>query len=400
MRLSCGSSFNMISILRRNITCCCLSADYAAPHGISRSFCLRIFSTSNERDVITSAAIYDLLRNKHQFSAKVAAKAASVLDRVKVKHPENCEATLSFLRESGFSNTQLEKMVNSVPTVLFGSLEGSIKPKIKVFQNIGFRSEDIPIIISSNPILLRLNLSNRVIPLLSMAKGLLGNDEAFSRFCRRSGWALSRDLEKTILPNIELLKSYGVPMERIIKFMCTFPRTLMYNPENFMKSVEKAEEMGADRKSHMFIYSVRAVSQMSCKTLELKLQALRQFGFSESDIRATFQKSPYVFSSSVDRLKKTKDFLLATGKYDMSSIVKNPMALLFSIERRYNPRCKTLQLLESRNLIEKWPSLSGLFLMSDKAFFDKFVGPYLSELNNVYPTESSMGGIYEKTKVT
>ncbi|XP_051150253.1 uncharacterized protein LOC127264776 [Andrographis paniculata] len=233
-----------------------------------------------------------------------------------------------------------------------------------------------------------------------MAKGLLGNDEAFARFGRRIGWSLAKDMEKTILPNIELLKSYGVPMERIIKFIYTFPRSLMVKPENFMKFVEKAEEMGADRKSQMFIYSVRSVSQMSCKTLELKLQTLRQFGFSESDIRATFQKSPYVFSSSVDRLKRTKDFLLATGKYDMSCIAKNHTALLYSIEQRYMPRCKTLQVLESRNLLEKWPSLNMLSRMSDDKFFLKFVYPYLSELNNLYPTVSSMGGVNEDTKVS
>ncbi|XP_051139413.1 uncharacterized protein LOC127257130 isoform X2 [Andrographis paniculata] len=307
---------------------------------------------------------------------------------------------LSYLQQRGFSNTQMEKMVKVWPELLLARFDNSIEPKIKVFQYMGFSSKDITVMISANPSILKINLNSRIIPLLSLLKGSFGNNEAVAKFMSRMGGCVSSDLKRTMLPNIELLKCYGVPMERIIKLMYTFPRCMMLNLKIFKKAVEKAEEMGADRKSQMFIYTVQSVSQMSGKTMELKLQAFRNFGFSESDILATVQKAPSLFSSSVDRLKRTIEFLLATGKYDMSCIGKYPTALSYSLEQRYKPRCKVLQVLESRNLIEKWPSLSMLSLMSDEKFFEKFVGPYLSELNNVYPIESSVGSVEEETKVS
>ncbi|XP_051139370.1 uncharacterized protein LOC127257104 [Andrographis paniculata] len=377
----------MISILRRKITCC-LFADYASPHCIARSFCLRLFSTSNEGACVSSAAIFDLLQQKHHFSAEVATKAASVLNRV--KDTEKCNSMLSYLQQRGFSNTQMEKMVKVWPELLLARFSNSIEPKIKVFQDMGFSSKDITKIISANPSILKVNLNSRVIPLLSMLKGSLGNNEAVAKFVSRSGWFVTVDFKRTMLPNIELLKSYGVPMERIIKLMYTFPRCMMLNPESFRKSVEKAEEMGANRSSRMFIHAVQALCQMSDNVLELKLKALRNCGFTESDILVLFQKSPSVVVMSADNIRTTKDFILSNGKYGMPCILNNPAALSCSIEQRYKPRFQTLEILENRSLIKYWPTLASLCQMSDEKFFERFICPYSSELKNACTADSSL----------
>ncbi|XP_051139987.1 uncharacterized protein LOC127257560 [Andrographis paniculata] len=368
----------MISILRRNITC--LFTNYASTHSIYRAVYLRLFSTSNEEEYASSAAIFDLLRHKHQLSAEVATKAASVLNRV--KDLDQCDSILSFLTKSGFSNAQVEKIVESRAVLLFASLEDSVKPKIRVFQGMGFCSEDIARIISTNPKLLHSNLNSRVVPLLSMVKSLVTDEDAIAKFGRRSGWSLTCDLKRSILPNIEILKSCGVPMERIIKLMYTYPRCMMLKPERFRMSVERAEEMGANRNSKMFIYALRVVSQMSAKTLELKLQGLRDCGFTESEITAIFQKAPSVFCLSVDGVKRTKDFVLSNGKYDTRCIVNSPTILTGNLEKRFKPRFQILEKLEAKKLIKRWPSLSTLHQLPDEKFYETFVGPYLSELNN------------------
>ncbi|XP_051139374.1 uncharacterized protein LOC127257107 [Andrographis paniculata] len=249
----------MISILRRKITCC-FFADYTSPHSIPRSFFLRLFSTSNKEACVSSAAIFDLLRHKHQFSAEVATKAASVLNR-RLKDTEKCNSMLSYLQQRGFSNTQMEKMVKVWPELLLARFDYSIEPKITFFQDMGFSSEDITEIISANPCILRINLNRRIIPLLSMLKGLLGNNKAAAKFLIRSGWFLT---------------------------------------ESFRKSVEKAEEMGVNRNSGMFIRAVRTLAELSGNVLEHKVQALRNCGFTESDILVLFQKAPSVFVMSAD----------------------------------------------------------------------------------------------------
>ncbi|XP_051139373.1 uncharacterized protein LOC127257105 isoform X3 [Andrographis paniculata] len=285
----------MISILRRKITC----SFYASPHCITRSFCLRLFSTSNEGACISSDAIFDLLRKKHRFSAEVATKAASILNQ-RVKDTEKCNSMLSYLQQRGFSNTQMEKIVKVDPALLLARLDYNIEPKITFFQDMGFSSKDITEIISANPCILRINLNRRIIPLLSILKGLLGNNKAVAMFMSKSGWFVGCDLKTTMLPNIQILKSFGIPMDCIIKFLCTYPRCFLLKSEIFRKSVEKAEEMGVNRNSGMFILAVRCLAQISSNVLELKLQGLRNCGIAESDILVLFQKAPYVIIMSVD----------------------------------------------------------------------------------------------------
>ncbi|XP_051139372.1 uncharacterized protein LOC127257105 isoform X2 [Andrographis paniculata] len=297
---------------------------------------------------------------------------------------------LSYLQQRGFSNTQMEKIVKVDPALLLARLDYNIEPKITFFQDMGFSSKDITEIISANPCILRINLNRRIIPLLSILKGLLGNNKAVAMFMSKSGWFVGCDLKTTMLPNIQILKSFGIPMDCIIKFLCTYPRCFLLKSEIFRKSVEKAEEMGVNRNSGMFILAVRCLAQISSNVLELKLQGLRNCGIAESDILVLFQKAPYVIIMSVDNVRRTKDFILSNGKYSMSSILNNPASLSCSIEQRYKPRFQTLEILENRSLLKSWPTLPTLFKMSDEKFLERFIRPYSSELKNACTADNSL----------
>ncbi|KAK6115445.1 hypothetical protein DH2020_007714 [Rehmannia glutinosa] len=76
---------------------------------------------------------------------------------------------------SGFSNTQLEKVVKYRPEFLSANLEKIIKPKIKIFQDLGFSSDEISDIVSKEPLVLHCSANNRLIPSLFVLKGLLGS---------------------------------------------------------------------------------------------------------------------------------------------------------------------------------------------------------------------------------
>ncbi|KAL2489570.1 uncharacterized protein Fot_42862 [Forsythia ovata] len=82
--------------------------------------------------------------NSLPFSHETASQVAYVLTRI--KNLENSDS-ISLI---GFSNTQLEKAVKSHPGVLlYASLDNTIKfkPKIKIFQDLGFSANDIAEII-------------------------------------------------------------------------------------------------------------------------------------------------------------------------------------------------------------------------------------------------------------
>ncbi|KAK6116130.1 hypothetical protein DH2020_008399 [Rehmannia glutinosa] len=303
------------------------------------------FSTSGAKQTVTHPTVSEFLLHKHQFSPEAASQVASVLTRI--KNPEKSDSILSFLKQSGFPKTLIEKIVKSRPELLSANLEKTIKPRIKIFQDLGFSANDIVKVISGNPWFLRTSLIN-------------------------------------LAPNVEFLKNCGVAMEQIIWAMYYFQRFMLSNPERMKKFVEKADEMGVSRSSKMFIHAVRVISSMNENTWELKLRILRDLGFSEDDMAEAFRNAPLVFGVSEEKIKEVKELLLATGKYNMSCIVNNPVSFMYSVEKRYKPRLRVLEMLESRNVIESWPGVGTLCRMSDKKFYEKFVGPYLDEVGDLY----------------
>lgn len=328
-----------------------------------------------------SHLLFDTLRQKFSLSPRVA------LELSQGKNLENVELILSFLKERGFSNTQLEKILKYKPRVLLDSLEHNIKPKFKIFHDLGFTSDDISKLFSANPAILQLSMDNNIIPTLSLLKGLVRSDDEVVRLIKRCPWSLTVHLEKNMLPNIEFLKSCGIPMDRIQIVLNSFPNVFLLKQEIIRNSVEKANEMGIEASSQAFIYAIPAIAGMGKETWKIKLQAYRDMGFSDSDILTMFRKAPHSFSGSFEKVKKIIELLLATGKFDMSSIVNYPKALASSIENRYKPRLRILGILESRSLISDWPSLPALSMLPDDEFFKKFVSPYFDQVSDIYISE-------------
>ena len=117
------------------------------PH-FSCSLSLLFFSSSGpqKKKPAIPVSTADYLIKRHQFSQETALTAASVITYL--KKPEKSDSILAFLKESGFSQTHLEKTVKRVPRVLSANLDKTIKPKIKIFQDLGCTPTDIAYIIS------------------------------------------------------------------------------------------------------------------------------------------------------------------------------------------------------------------------------------------------------------
>ncbi|KAG8384153.1 hypothetical protein BUALT_Bualt04G0088600 [Buddleja alternifolia] len=345
-----------------------------------------LFSKSYYHVSLNSApppTVFEFLLHRHHFSPEVASRVASAV--TVLRNLQKSDALLSFLKGIGFTKSQLEKTVKSRPSLLSSSLDNTIKPKIKILQDLGLSSNDIAHIISEKPAILHTSARNRVVPALSLLKGLLGSNAEVARAVRTSGWLLVTDLEKTVRPNVEFLKSYGIAMEQIIVLMNYLPRFLLYRPKLMRKCVENVSEMGVDKSSKMFIYAVCVVGSMTKQSWDIKLQAFRNIlGFSEDDISRVLKQAPLVFKVSEDKMRKVKEVVLATGKYKASCIVKCPKSVMYSIEKRFNPRFQVLEILESRHLITRWPCLGAICRMSDDKFFEQFVSPYSYEIGDVF----------------
>ncbi|XP_059629853.1 uncharacterized protein LOC132272778 [Cornus florida] len=205
-----------------------------------------------------------------------------------------------------------------------------------------------------------------------------------SRVLKRSGKLLTYDLGKTMIPNIEFMKSYGISSSQIIHHIRKSPRLFLHKPTIIREYVKRVDEMGFDRKSKMFLCVIRTISSMTIENWELKLEVFKSLGFSEDDILSAFRRQPQVFAGSERKINVTTQLLLSTGKCDISYIVNNTELLTYSVENRLKPRLRVLEAWESRNLLLKEPSLTTVCAITDKKFLQKYALPYSKEVGQLF----------------
>ena len=188
-----------------------------------------------------------------------------------LKNPKSCGAVAQFLKESGFSDTLLAKIEKTTPELLKAKLEQTIKPKIKFFENMGLSKSQIVNVVSRDPrILTRISIQSyeRSVRVLNT---VLGDNLYDSRILNNIGWFLKYDLEKTLVPNIELMKSCGIDQSHILKLFYNFSNFLFIRAQKFKEFVRRTDEMGADRQSKLYVYAIKTIGSMSLESWEQKL---------------------------------------------------------------------------------------------------------------------------------
>ncbi|CAA0806813.1 Unknown protein [Striga hermonthica] len=335
-----------------------------------RSLAVSALSTACETEPSTSS-VYYLLAHKHRLSHDVAS----------VGRQKKYDSVLAFFVQMGFTKAQLERTLNLRPHVLAADLEGTIKPKIKIFEDLGFSSEEIAAVVSKAPVILHVSLINKIIPALSWLKGMLGSNKKVAKVLRHNGRLLLTDFEKLILPNIRILLSHGMTKDEVSRLIYYNPWVILYNQETLIRCLDTKDKMGISWSSKMSVYAVGVICSMPNGSWERKRLAFQEIlEFSNDEIMRTLQRDPNVFCVSEDKMRKVKSIMLRTEKYDNSSIAEYPRALMFSIERRLKPRFEVLGKLESKGLIEEWPSLGYVCRLADKEFSEEYVEPYMSEI--------------------
>ncbi|KAJ9146419.1 hypothetical protein P3X46_028688 [Hevea brasiliensis] len=256
---------------------------------------------------------------------------------------QNADSVLNFLMESGFSKTQIENVVQ--------------RPKINIFQDLGFNTIDFADIVSGDPWILYRSADNSLGPSILVLKNV------------GAVWFLKHDSERTMIPNIEYIKSCGVSYSQIVKFLFTFPRLFLIKPDNMKDFVRRVDEMGVDRKSKVFLPAIRVMSSITEENWDHKLKLLRELGFSEENILSVFRRVPQALGVFERKIKEVIQLLRSVENRDISCIICHP---------------ELLRLLRSWKLLKKKPSLSATCKITNAQFLRKYVIPYSNEVGDLY----------------
>ncbi|KAJ0024953.1 hypothetical protein Pint_08324 [Pistacia integerrima] len=206
-------------------------------------------------------------------------------------------------------------MIKRVPNVLFASIVNTVKPKIKVFQDLGFSSTNIADVMSSDPWILNRSV-DKLVPSILVLKSVSGSNASVAKLLKTSGWFLK----------------------------CFW----LHKPDSFKEFVKRVDEIGFDRKSKMFLPVILTIGSMSMETLELKLKCFRSLGFKEDGIVSAFRRSPQTFVISKRKIREVTEVMLSRGNLDISVIVNNPRLLICNVERSLKPGPRVFDILEKK----------------------------------------------------
>ncbi|KAJ4979904.1 hypothetical protein NE237_010684 [Protea cynaroides] len=332
------------------------------------------FRFSSDATELPSLTV-DYLINRCGLTTESALK---VSQRINIKSTTKADSVLALLNSNGFPKPYISKLISKDPAVLSADPKKILEPKIEFFSNMGISGPDLAKIFIRDPsILSGANLESQIIPSMDFLESFLHDDRNIAVALSRLRWI--KGIRRVMEPNIEILRNQGVQDAGISKLLIRRPQLLTWKQPQFNELVLQTKAMGFDPSSMMFIHAVCTLSQMKKATLETKLEVFRSFGWSEFEILCLFRKHSHCFARSEKSLRTRLDFFSSKLIWTAAEVVKNPVVLLLSMEKRTVPRFSVIQILLSQGLMKK-QSISSALIMSEAKFLEKFVRKYHQEL--------------------
>lgn len=304
-----------------------------------------------------------------------------------MKSIDKPERVLKFFRKSGFSDTQIAKIVRRQPSLLLADPEKSLKPKLDVFTSVGASNDTVVNIISKCPGILMRSVENGLVPMFELLKSVMGSDEETLNFLEKYGslWLASVN---TLGANVVVLREMGMPASAIGKFIKSNAYALMAAPERFKSMADRALEMGFDMEKFNFGDAIRAFIAITEDNWKKKVEVFRKWGWSDEDFVSAFKKQPKIMLVSEKKIDGIISCLVDKLGVESSVVARLPYILLYSLENRIIPRCSVIQVLVSECLVEKKDCNFLYYLMiPEQQFFETYMVKHkdiLSELMDVY----------------
>ncbi|KAH9615656.1 hypothetical protein KSS87_013496 [Heliosperma pusillum] len=297
---------------------------------------------------------------------------------------DNATSVVNLFKTYGFDETHLRKIVSKEPGLLNSDAELTLIPKFNFFKEQGFSGSDIIRVISKNPTILKYGVDSSISPAFRILRQVMGCDDYVIRVLLNLGLRAVCTSVKNLLPNVALLRSYGIPIELIRKHLLRMPAHYMQNPQVFEDVTMRVEDkVGITRTSPVFLYGINLICGFSEESILSKCRIFESFGWTQSEIQTFMMKNANCFTHSNERIKKRLDFLMNDLQLEPAYLTSLFCFFTCSLEKRILPRHKILFILKEKGLLNKVPSLYGAIQLSEPHFLTRLVLPF-QEVHEVY----------------
>ncbi|XP_022774905.1 uncharacterized protein LOC111316927 [Durio zibethinus] len=327
-----------------------------------------IFSYSRSTSV-SNPPLFNYLVKNLDFTET---QAFSISNRYShVKSLKKAYSVANFFQSLGFSNAQIASAVHVAPHILFADVEKKLRPKIKLFQDLGLVEPHLGKFFSKNSTLLTCSLDKKLIPSIQFVKKILGNnnEDLFKVFNRCNGF-LARDDMLKLSRNLEYLESCGIVGSQLSKLLTRQPRIFRMRESALGDLVTRVVDMGFSIDSRMLMHAIHTLSCLSEQTFQKKCELLKTFGFSDNDCLVMFRKIPGVFRVSEEKMKLRIEFFLNVAKFDKNVLASRPILLMSSLEDRVIPRYRVLQIIKSKKLLKTDRSFLYILDFTERKFLE------------------------------
>ncbi|OAY80378.1 hypothetical protein ACMD2_12582 [Ananas comosus] len=309
--------------------------------------------------------------------------ALSASQKLLFKSAENPNAVLRLLRDYGFGEAHISKLISSYPAVLSSDPHSTLRPKLEALRSFGFSGESLARLLTNQPVLLRRSLEKHIIPCFTFLRTLLAAEGDFVSVFARNPHGLNSDLSKSILPILGVLRKHSLPEDRISKLVKIHPRILILRPLRVSEIVDQVKAAGVPTSSPLFIYAFATVAGQKRAHWDRKTAVFKGFGLSEADVVSSFRRHPLVMQTSEQKIRRGLEFLLHSLKLAPDDVVGNPILLCYSLEKRILPRCAVMSLLKREGKLEENSSVVQALLATTSSFLERFVMRYQDDVPEV-----------------
>ncbi|KAK9135124.1 hypothetical protein Syun_014454 [Stephania yunnanensis] len=311
--------------------------------------------------------------------------ALSASKKIHFTSPTKPDLVLHFLRNQGFSDTQIANLITKRPLLLLANPEKTLLPKLKFLNQIGVSDPEIAHFLSKEPTFLVRSLERQIKPSYDYLKSLLGTDEKATAAIKTSccSWILQINLQRLLGHKVEILRKYGMPERNIEKLVMVRMRTLIKNNDRFDELVRNVSEMGIDPSSAQFANALHVFSGMNESTLESKLEMFRSYGWSDDEIVLAIRNQPICISISKEKLNGGLDFFMNKLKWKPLELARHSNLLGLSLQKRIIPRWMVIQFLLSKCLISDGINIASVLKLAEAKFIEKFLVKYESEFPEI-----------------
>ncbi|KNA11306.1 hypothetical protein SOVF_136300 [Spinacia oleracea] len=340
-----------------------------------------LYSTSSQTDISSSSMVDFMVKSLGFSRAEAITSWKKVSNSNHIKSSENPNLVVDFLKQKGFSNTQMKKLISSLPILLKCRVDRTLIPKFNALEKLGVSGSDLADVVATNSSILRRDFTNRILPMISYMKSIVGSNKKFLNLLKRSYWLMSVDIAAGLQPNIELFRKYGFSDEKIMDLLVIHAELFGHDPKRLEEIFKKVdEELGIPPEASTFASAVVLLASLSEKTLETKCEIFKSFGWTDCDIKTMIRKAPRCLNFSETTIRERLNFFMNELGCQPGYVADRSYVMTYSMKDRVLPRYTILQVLKERKLYTGKAGIVTVVCSCESLFLKRFVLPYEDKL--------------------